>query len=106
MIKDAILVLVTCSSVKEADKISGILLDKKLIACANILPGVISKFRWKGDIEKAVEVLIMAKTRASKFASIDNEVRRAHSYEVPEVIAIPIKSGSKCYLEWIQNSVR
>ena len=90
MIKDAILVLVTCPSVKEADKIIDILLDKKLIACAGVLTGMKSKFRWKGNIEKAKEILIMAKTRASKFAAIDREVRRVHSYEVPEIVALPI----------------
>ena len=106
MIKDAILVLVTCASVKEADYVAGILLNRKLVSCANILPGIRSKFRWKGNIEKAEEVLIMAKTRASKFAALDKEVRRVHSYEVPEIIALPIISGSKKYLSWIADSLK
>jgi len=106
MIKDVILVFVTCASVKEADKIADVLLTKKLVACVNILPGIRSKFRWKGKIEKAKEVLIIAKTRKSKFAAIDKEVRLVHSYEVPEVIALPITVGSKNYLNWIEDSVR
>ena len=106
MIKDAIVVFITCASVKEADKISGILLNKKLAACVNVLPGIRSKFRWKDKIEKAKEVLVMAKTRKSKFAAIDKEVRRVHSYDVPEIIALPITSGSKNYTNWIEDSVR
>jgi len=106
MIKDAVLVIVTCTSVKEAGKISDIMIGKKLAACVNILPGVRSKFRWKGKIEKASEVLVMAKTRKSKFAAIDKEIRRIHSYDVPEIIAIPITSGSKNYLNWIRDSLR
>ncbi|MCX5679098.1 MAG: divalent-cation tolerance protein CutA [Candidatus Omnitrophica bacterium] len=106
MIKDAVLVLVTCASVKEADYIADILLDKKLISCANVLPGIRSKFRWNGKIEKAKEVLIMAKTRAPKFAAIDKEVRRIHSYEVPEIVALPIISGSDRYLNWIADSLK
>ncbi len=106
MIKNAVLVLVTCSSVKEADKIVDALLGKKLISCASILPGVKSKFRWKGNIEKAEEIIIMAKTRAPKFAALDKEVRRVHSYEVPEVIALPIIAGSDKYLNWIADSLK
>jgi len=106
MIKDAILVFVTCSSLKEAGKISDILLSKNLISCVNILPGVRSKFRWKGNIEKANEVIFMVKTIASKFAVIDKEVRRIHSYEVPEIIAVPIAFGSNKYLNWIKDSLR
>ncbi len=106
MIKDAVLVLVTCASVKEADYIVDALLVKKLIACASILPGVKSRFRWNGKIEKAKEVLIMIKTRTSKFAAIDKEVRRIHSYEVPEIVALPIIAGSSKYLNWIAQSLR
>lgn len=105
MIKDAVVVLVTCSSVKEADKISEILLGKKLAACVNILPGVRSKFRWKGKIEKAKEIMLMAKTRRASFAAIEKEVKRIHSYEVPEIIALPIVVGSKRYLDWIRDSM-
>ena len=106
MIKDAVLVFVTCASIKEADKIVDTLLNKKLIACANILSGIKSKFWWKGNIENAKEVLIMAKTRTSKFAAIDKEVRRIHSYEVPEIVAMPIIAGSSKYLNWIAESLK
>jgi len=106
MIKDAVLLLVTCSSVKEAGDITDLLLKKKLVSCANVLPGIRSKFWWKGNIEKAREVLVMAKTRASKFAAIDKEVRRVHSYDVPEIVALPIVSGSDNYLSWIADSLK
>lgn len=106
MIKDAIFVLVTCSSAKEADKIADVLLDKRLVACVSVLSGVRSKFRWKGKIEKAEEFLMMAKTRRLRFAAIDKEVRKIHSYKVPEIVAIPVVYGSKAYLDWINDSVR
>ncbi len=106
MVKDAVLVFVTCASAKEADKIADILLRKKLAACVNVLPGIRSKFWWKGKLEKADEILVMAKTRKSKFAAIDKEVRRIHSYEVPEVIALPIIAGSGKYLKWIADSLK
>ncbi len=106
MIKDAVLIFVTCASVKEADHIADILLCKRLASCVSLLPGIKSRFRWKGRIEKAEEVLLTAKTRKSKFAAIDREVRRAHSYDVPEVIALPVICGSKDYLRWISDSVK
>lgn len=106
MIKDAVLVFVTCASAGEADRIADILLDKKLASCVNILPGIRSKYRWKGRIEKAREILVMAKTRRPKFAAIEKEVRRVHSYEVPEIIALPIILGSGEYLSWIAESLK
>jgi len=105
MIKDAILVFVTCPCAKEAGHIADSLLKKKLVACASVLPGIKSKFRWKGGIETAKEILIMAKTLRSKFAALEKEVRRCHSYEVPEIVALPIVSGSEKYLNWIAESL-
>jgi periplasmic divalent cation tolerance protein len=70
------------------------------------MSGYRSKFRWKGRVEEQKEILIMAKTSRSKFAAVDKEVRRLHSYEVPEIIAVPIIEGSKNYLKWIADSLK
>jgi periplasmic divalent cation tolerance protein len=106
MPNDAVLVMITCSSDKEADRIADMLVDKKLSACASVMSGYRSKFRWKGRVEEQKEILIMAKTSRSKFAAVDKEVRRLHSYEVPEIIAVPIIEGSKNYLKWIADSLK
>ena len=95
---------VTCQSKKEADRIASSLLNKRLIACANIVSGIDSKFWWNGKINTAKEFLIILKARSSSFKKIEKEVKRLHSYEVPEIITIPIIAGSKEYLEWIDKS--
>lgn len=101
-----VIIFVTFGSVKEASRVTSSLLAKRLIACANIVSGVESKFWWQGYIDSARETLAIMKTRAGNFNKIEKEVKRLHSYEVPEIIAIPIAAGSKKYLEWINNSVR
>ena len=94
---------VTCQSKKEADSIALSLLNKRLIACANIISNVHSAFWWNGKIDKAKEVLLIIKTRRNNFKKIEKEVKRLHSYAVPEIIAVPIITGSKEYLRWIEK---
>jgi len=103
---DFIIVHICCVSRKEALAIAGYLLNKKLIACANILPGIYSMFWWKGRIEKANEVLLIVKTHVKNFMKIEKEVKRLHSYDVPEIIALPLAAGSKDYLNWIKDSIK
>jgi len=100
-----IVVFVTVSSLSEAKKISDNLLSRKLVACVNIVPKVRSNFIWKGNIDKANEVLLIAKTKFSKFNELKKQVKKNHSYEVPEIIALPIIAGNKEYLKWIDESV-
>lgn len=97
-----VVILVTCASKKEAEGVAGSLLKKRLIACANIISGVQSKFWWHGRIDKAKEVLIIIKAKASNFKIIEKEVKRVHSYKVAEIIALPIVKGSRDYLKWIE----
>ena len=106
MDKNFIVAMVTCSSSREAKKIAGSLLDKRLVACANIIPGIGSRFWWKGKIESAREVLVMMKTKKENFKKIENEVKKLHSYEVPEIISVPIVGGSKEYINWINKEVK
>ena len=98
------ILLVTCQSKKEANHIASSLLNKRLIACANIISDVNSKFWWNQKIDTAKEFLIILKARCKSFKKIEKEVKRLHSYKVPEIIAIPIIAGSKEYLGWIDNN--
>lgn len=105
MAKNCILIMVTCASKEEARKISGRLLAKRLVACANIMPGVESRFWWKGKLDSAAELLLTMKTVRSNFKKIEKEIKRVHSYEVPEIIALPIVLASRDYLDWISRTI-
>ena len=98
---DYLVVLVTCPS-GEAEKISSLLIEKRLAACVNIAD-VSSIFRWMGKIEKADEELLIAKRRASLFDELASMVKSIHSYEVPEIIALPIVKGTQDYLQWLDR---
>ncbi len=103
---DKIVVLVTCGSSKEARKIARALVERRLAACVNILPGkVTSVYRWKGKAESAKDILLVIKTTRGRFATLQRAVRELHSYDVPEIIALAIADGSRDYLEWIADSV-
>jgi len=100
-----IIVLITAKNLSEAKKISRGLLNKKLIACANIVRGVESFFWWQGKIDQAKEALLIVKTQRRLFPKIVKTIKSLHSYDCPEVIALPIVDGSRDYLKWIDDSV-
>lgn len=101
-----IVVYITVPSSEEAERISRGLLEERLIACANIVPGITSLFHWKGEICKETELLIIAKSRGDLFANIVSLVKRLHSYTVPEIISIPIMYGSDDYLKWVRETTK
>lgn len=101
-----IVILVTCANKIEARRISKGLLRQRLCACVNIAGSVESSFWWKGKIDKAKELLLVIKSKKEKLAKIIKLVKSLHSYEVPEIIALPIITGYKPYLEWIDDVVR
>ncbi len=103
MATDYIIVLVTAASKQEAEKIANHLLNDKLIACANIVGPVTSLYRWSGNIEHNEEWLTIMKTRQNLFERLTEVVKTLHSYEVPEILALPIVEGSKDYLDWMQS---
>jgi periplasmic divalent cation tolerance protein len=103
---DSIVVLITAGSEEEAHKIAKLLVEERKAACVNIVPGVDSLFRWKGKIDSARESLLLVKTRASLFPEIITLVKETHSYEVPEIIALPIIGGSEEYLKWLDSACR
>jgi periplasmic divalent cation tolerance protein len=91
----------TCSSPEEARRISGNLVESRLAACVNILPGVESIYRWNGAVETANEVLLLIKTSAERFDALKSAIQDLHSYNVPEVIALRVEDGSEPYLAWL-----
>ncbi len=99
-----IIVLITTPNNKEAKSISKILLDRQLAACVNIIRDMDSYFLWKGKKERAKENLLICKTTKNSLKGIIKTVRSIHSYEVPEIIAVPIIGGNKPYLDWIKHS--
>jgi len=101
-----IVVLVTAPSEDEAAKIGRALVDERLAACANIVTGVRSIYRWEGKVEDEPEALMVIKTREELFDSLESRVRELHPYSVPEVIAIPIVKGSQAYLKWLHEETR
>ena len=98
-----IIVLVTTASKHEAEEIVQHLLGDKLIACANIIGPVTSFFHWSGKVERAEEYLALMKTRKDLFQRLSEVVKTMHSYEVPEIIAVPVVEGSKDYLDWLES---
>ena len=101
------IVLVTCGTLTEGRYIARSVVSKRLAACVNVvLSPVDSYYTWKGKLEAAREYLLVMKTTAKKLAELEREVKRLHSYDVPEFIALSIVGGSKDYLQWLGNSVR
>jgi periplasmic divalent cation tolerance protein len=100
-----IVVFMTVSDEKEATKIIHSLLKDRLIACANIVGPVASLFWWKGKIDKANEFLVIMKSRKNLFKKLSERVKELHSYEVPEVIALPVIEGLPSYLNWLGASL-
>ncbi|MEM1563686.1 MAG: divalent-cation tolerance protein CutA [Candidatus Bathyarchaeia archaeon] len=105
MEKNHIIVLTTTSSREEAEKIAHALLAERLIACANIIGPIHSLFWWQDKIDTAQEHLILMKTRKALFSKVSERIKAIHSYQVPEVIALPIMEGSKDYLKWLDESL-
>lgn len=101
-----IIVMVTTPSKQEAEKIAQRLLDAELIACANIIGPVSSIFHWSGKVEKPEEYMTLMKSRRDLFEKLEEYVKKLHSYEVPEILALPIVEGSKAYLEWLESCLK
>ena len=102
---DKIVVLSTCGSDEEAARIARALVEKRLAACVNVMPAVRSFYRWKGATEDQQESLLVIKSSRALFNQLRVEIEKLHSYEVPEVIAVPIVDGSEGYLEWLDREL-
>lgn len=101
-----ITIFITASNKKEASSIAKMLLNYKLASCVNIIDKIDSVFWWQGKIERAKEALLIIKSKREKLHKIIRGVKSMHSYQLPEIIALPIIGGNKGYLKWISDSVR
>ena len=102
---DKRIVLTTCGSEEEAERIARYLVENMLAACVNIVHRIRSIYRWNNKVESATEWLLVVKTTARNFDQVRDSVRGLHSYEVPECISLPVDDGSTAYLQWIEDSV-
>jgi periplasmic divalent cation tolerance protein len=102
---DKIVILSTCASEEEAAKLARALVNARLAACVNVLPAVRSFYRWKGRVEDSAECLLIIKSSLPVFAEVRAELEKWHSYEVPEIIALPILQGSPSYLSWLEENL-
>ena len=100
-----IVVYVTVGSADEGDRIAAALVEERLAACVNRIPGLRSTYRWRGRVERADEELLIIKSRADLFASLKHRVVELHSYDVPEIIALPIIEGSEPYVRWLDEEI-
>jgi periplasmic divalent cation tolerance protein len=100
---DQIVVLMTAPNADEAARIGEMLVERKLAACVQILPPMTSIYVWKGEVQRENEILLIAKSTRTKFDELEEAVRAIHSYETPEIIALPIVAGSQPYLSWLSN---
>jgi periplasmic divalent cation tolerance protein len=101
---EAIVVLMTAASQDEASRIAEMLVSERLAACVQILPEIESVYRWQGEVKREQEILLLAKTTVSQFAELETKVRALHSYETPEIIALPITAASGPYLKWLLDA--
>jgi len=105
-VTDKIVILSTCETEQQASSIARRLVEERLAACVSIVPGAKSIYRWKGAVEEAGEFILMIKSRRELFPQLRAELEKIHSYEVPEVIALPVVDGSEAYLGWLEREVR
>ena len=101
---DPIVVFMTAANGEEATRLADMLVGAHLAACVQIFPEMESVYRWQGKVERQAEVLLIAKTTRIKFDELEREVRALHSYDTPEIVAVPILTGSAPYLEWLNQA--
>jgi periplasmic divalent cation tolerance protein len=102
---DKIVVVTACDSEKEAERLAHHLVDRRLAACVNILPKARSIYRWKEKVENTAEWVLLIKSRRGLFAALRAEIQKLHTYEVPEVVALPVVEGSDAYLGWVDREL-
>jgi periplasmic divalent cation tolerance protein len=104
-VTDKIVVLTTCNSQEQGAHMARHLIEHRLAACVNILPGVRSFYRWKDNIENTAEVMLVIKSRRDVFNKLSEAIAQVHTYEIPEVIALPVVDGSEAYLNWLDGEL-
>ncbi|HUQ49878.1 MAG TPA: divalent-cation tolerance protein CutA [Terriglobales bacterium] len=100
------IILTTTGNQTEARKIARALVEQKLVACVNIVPGVESVYRWKGKLESSNECLLAIKTSQKRFKAVQDVIKQMHTYDLPEIVSVAIEGGSKEYLKWLVQQVK
>ena len=104
--EDILIVFITVPSQEEGERIGANLVESRLAACVNVIPQVSSIFRWQGKIEKENELLLVIKTTRDRMDELTSKIKELHSYDVPEILAVPVFAGSKDYIDWVQQETR
>jgi periplasmic divalent cation tolerance protein len=104
-VSDLVVALSTVGKAEDAERIARALVERRLAACVNVVPGVVSVYRWKGEVCRDGEVMLVIKTRAERIPALREALLALHPYELPELLALPIDSGHSPYLAWIDESV-
>ena len=102
---EPIVVLMTAANGEEANRIAEMLVSERLAACVQVLPEIQSVYHWQGEVARDSEVLLLAKTTLDRFDELDRAVREIHSYQTPEIVALPVTAISEPYLAWLQEEV-
>jgi len=102
---DSLVVLCTLPDREQATRLARALVEERLAACASLVPGLTSVYRWQGAIQQDEEVLLLVKTTQAVYTRLEQRIRALHPYELPEIIAVPIQTGQADYLKWIQESL-
>lgn len=97
--------LCTCPDQESSEKIANALVEKKLAACVNLLPGITSVYQWQGNLEKSQEYLLIIKSKSKLFDNLEKAILALHPYELPEIISIPLQKGFSNYLSWIDDNI-
>jgi periplasmic divalent cation tolerance protein len=100
-----VVALSTVGSAEEADRLARALVERRLAACVNVVPGVVSHYRWQGELQRDEERLLVIKTRAERIEALRDALRELHPYELPELVAFEITAGSEAYLKWLDEEV-
>lgn len=103
---DTVWLYVTAGSPEEGLEIARALVEERLVACANLLPGATSVYRWEGRVHEDPETVLVAKTAADRVEAVTARVRALHSYDCPCVVALPIRGGNSDFLAWIRAETR
>ena len=100
-----VVALSTVGSAEDAERLARTLVERRLAACVNVVPGVVSHYRWQGELHRDEERLLVIKTRAERLGALRAALVELHPYEVPELVALEITAGHEAYLEWLDDSV-
>lgn len=104
--QDALVVLTTVEKREDGERLAGLLVDHELAACVQILPPMISIYRWQGTVERESEILLLIKTTRAAYPRLETAIKENHPYQTPEIIALAVEAGSGEYLSWLEASVK